>query len=106
MQLVSLIYDLTKNFPQSEQFGLVKQMRTAAISIPSNIAEGRSRGTRKDYRRFVLIAFASASELETQLLIAQNLHFGDKQKLTLSLSLVLEILRMLNTTIISLDRIQ
>lgn len=75
MSLVTSIYKLTASFPSTEQFGLISQMRCAAVSIPSNIAEGRSRGTRKDFRQFINIAFGSTNELETQLLIALDLNF-------------------------------
>lgn len=65
IQLVTEVYELTKSFPKEELFGLTSQMRRAAVSIPSNIAEDRNRGSRKDFRQFLLIAFASANELET-----------------------------------------
>ncbi len=68
--LVKLVYELTNRFPDSEKFGLVSQMRRSAVSIPSNIAEGRYRGTKKDYCQFLTIAFASGAELETQVEIA------------------------------------
>lgn len=66
------IYRLTKEFPSEEKFGLVSQMRRAAISIPSNIAEGRGRRSRKDFVQFLYIALGSLSELETQIEIAKE----------------------------------
>lgn len=66
MELVVDVYKITKLFPEEEKFGIVSQMRRASISIPSNIAEGSRRG-KKDFQRFLRIAFGSASELETQL---------------------------------------
>ncbi len=73
MQLVQEIYLATSRFPQSELFGLTSQMRRAAIAIPSNIAEGKKRKTRKDFLHFLRIADGSAAELETQIIIAKKL---------------------------------
>ncbi len=67
------VYLLTDNYPKEELFGLTAQMRRSAVSIPSNIAEGRSRNTRKDFIQFLHIALGSASELETQIEIAKQL---------------------------------
>ncbi|PJC23120.1 four helix bundle protein [candidate division WWE3 bacterium CG_4_9_14_0_2_um_filter_48_10] len=71
--LVKVIYELTKNFPRSEQFGVVSQMRRAAVSIPSNIAEGYGRKSSKEYKQFYSIAYGSALELDTQLIICREL---------------------------------
>lgn len=65
VELATQVYALTESFPSSEIYGIISQMRRAAISIPSNIAEGSRRGTKKDYCHFLLIAFGSGSELET-----------------------------------------
>ena len=73
MDLVLMVYRITKLFPKEELFVLVSQMRRAAISIPSNIAEGYTRRTRKEYIQFVQTAFGSAAELETQLEISWRL---------------------------------
>ena len=75
--LVTEIYSVTKNYPQDEKFGLVSQMRRAAVSIPSNIAEGQCRATKKDFLNFLRIAYASCAELETQLIISQRLEYVD-----------------------------
>jgi four helix bundle protein len=72
---VSKIYEITGNFPKEEIYGIVSQMRRAAISIPSNIAEGAGRNHKKEFVQFLYIALGSLSELETQLIIAQNLKF-------------------------------
>ena len=75
IELVTDVYRLTSQFPDSEKFGLVSQMRRAAVSIPSNIAEGAGRGSDKEFRRFLLIARGSLQELETQLIISGRLGF-------------------------------
>jgi len=103
IELVLSIYQLTKDFPKEEVYGLTSQIRRSAISIPSNIAEGRSRGTRKDFTQFLRIAFGSGAELETQLLIARKLSFGpeiDYNKVGDDLN---EIMRMLNAMIHKLN---
>ena len=73
IQLVILIYKITEQFPKEELYGLTSQIRRSAISVPSNIAEGTGRSTRKDYKQFARIALGSVNELETQLIIAKNL---------------------------------
>lgn len=75
------LYSLTSNFPESEKFGLTSQLRRASISIASNIAEGASRKSNKDFSRFLEIAIGSAFEVETQLLISQNLAFNNSNEL-------------------------
>ena len=80
VSLVIKIYNITKQFPKEEMFGIVNQMRRAAVSIPSNIAEGCARYSDKDTLRFIDIAFGSAAELETQLIIVENLgYYKDKE---------------------------
>ncbi len=80
IELVSEIYRLSGAFPDSEKFGLTNQMRRAAVSIPSNIAEGSARSSGKDYSRFLEMAVGSLSELETQAIISRNLGFiGDSE---------------------------
>lgn len=74
MELAREIFILVEKFPQKEQFGLCDQMKRAAISIPSNIAEGYRRGSKKNYAHFVSIAHGSLSELETQILLAQSVY--------------------------------
>ena len=75
MDLVVDIYKLTKDFPSQEKFGLISQIRRAAVSIPSNIAEGSSRNNTKEFIQFLYIANGSLSEIETQLEIASRLGY-------------------------------
>ncbi len=72
MGLVAAIYDATEGFPPHEQFGLVSQMRRAAVSVPSNIAEGKAHYSNRDFVRFLRHARGSLAEIETQVLIAQQ----------------------------------
>ena len=75
IELVTKIYEITKEFPNDEKFGLISQIRRAAISIPSNIAEGAARNSDKELVRFLDISLGSMAELETQLIIAENLKY-------------------------------
>lgn len=72
--LVKITYNLTKQMPQEERFSLTDQARRSSISIPSNIAEGYGRGSKKDYVRFLWMAYGSSTELETQLLLMKDLY--------------------------------
>jgi four helix bundle protein len=96
LAMVKLIYELTRSFPPDERFGLVIQMRRAAVSVPSNIAEGQSRHTRGEFIQFISHAEGSLAELDTQLLIAIELGFCSSPQAEGLLSLVDELQRMLN----------
>ena len=95
LAFVTHIYRMTAQFPAEERFGLVSQMRRAAVSIPSNIAEGAARNTRKEFVNFLYIAQGSASELETQLLICHELGFGDTDASSVLLKELDEISKMI-----------
>ena len=103
MDLVIAVYRLTEIFPVNEQYGLTAQIKRAAISIPSNIAEGRRRGTRKDYRQFLIIAYGSGAELETQSEIAKRLRFINDDDYNRISALASEVMKMLNTMIARLS---
>lgn len=75
IQLVTEVYKMTRSFPKDEQFGLISQIRRAAVSIPSNIAEGSARASGKEFTQFLNISMGSAVELETQLIISRNLEY-------------------------------
>jgi len=102
MDLVVAIYDLTEKYPQSELYGLTSQMRRSAVSIPSNIAEGRKRGTRKEFHNFIVIAYGSGAELKTQIEITKRIPFGKKLDFSKVDALLNEVMRMLNTMTSSL----
>ena len=99
MQLVVDVYQLTEDFPKSEIYGLTSQMRRAAVSIPSNIAEGRRRGSRKEFKQFLTNAFCSGSELETQVEIAKLLPFSKNINYERIGGLLEEVMKMLNKMI-------
>ena len=80
MRLVRDVYSATRRLPDDERFGLIAQMRRAAISIPSNIAEGAARGSKADFVRFLLIARGSLIELDTQLWLCKDLGYLDDIK--------------------------
>ncbi|HOW36590.1 MAG TPA: four helix bundle protein [Candidatus Omnitrophota bacterium] len=103
VELVLDVYRLTRQLPHDELYGLVSQMRRSAVAISSNIAEGYQRNHRKEYIQFLYIAKGSASELETQLIIAKRLEFivaADYQRID---NLLTEILKMLSAMILRLQ---
>lgn len=103
MLLVTIVFKLSEEFPRSELFGIVSQMRRAAVSIPSNIAEGWGRRSIKEYHQFYAIAYGSVLELETQLLISQNLKFGNSLKYQTIYSLLIEVSKMLHVMAFDLN---
>lgn len=96
MALAVLSYRATEDLPASEQFGLVFQVRKAAVSVPSNIAEGSERGTKREFLRFVRIAKGSVAELETQILLTVDLELLDPESVEDLLEQASEVGRMLN----------
>ena len=94
--LGKLIYQLTKNFPSEEKFGLVAQMRRAAVSIPSNVAEGQARHTTGEFIQSISHAEGSLAELDTQRILSIELKFCSGADAEPSFALVTEIRRMLN----------
>ena len=102
MDLTVEIYRLTKNLPKEEIYGLTNQLRRAAVSIPSNIAEGNARLSTKDYMRFLSIARGSSAEVETQLILCVRLDYLTQEDIEAALSLLSEIERMLNSMITKL----
>ncbi len=89
------VYKITKAFPKDEIYGIISQMRRAAVSIPANIAEGAARQTKKEFQQFVHISMGSLAELETHLILAVRLSFCGKQEADVILLKLDEIRRML-----------
>jgi len=99
----SKTYELTSKFPESEKFGITNQLRRASVSIPSNIAEGSSRSSNKDFSRFLQITLGSAYEIETQLLIAFDLKFISKYELenmTYELEQIIKMISKFKSTLV------
>ena len=92
----SKIYSITSKFPDSEKFGLTNQLRRASVSVPSNIAEGSSRNSNKDFSRFLEITLGSCYEIETQLLIAFDLKFLSENELNQLSDELEEIIKMIS----------
>ena len=103
MVLVKEIFRLTEKFPKSELYGLVSQMRRASVAIPSNIAEGYGRRSRKEYTQFYSIAYGSGLELETQLILSKDLKLARENDFQKSEALLSEVLKMLNSMSRKLD---
>jgi len=102
MDLAVRVFEVTKKFPKEELYGIVSQMRRAAYSTPSNIAEGYCRGRKREYKQFLQIAYASAAELETQLIISYRTKILPSDDFKSLNSLLTEVLKMLNKMILSL----
>jgi four helix bundle protein len=81
MSLAKEVYKLTESFPREETFGLISQMRRAATSIPSNVAEGAARNSDKEFIQFLRVSLGSLAELETQLLLSKELGFLKNEQL-------------------------
>jgi four helix bundle protein len=97
IELAKLLYPLTAKLPSEEKFGLVSQIRRAAVSVPSNIAEGQARHTTGEFIQFISHAEGSAAELDTQLYLAVELGFCAPNDASPSIALIDEIRRMLNS---------
>nr|WP_322626321.1 four helix bundle protein [uncultured Flavobacterium sp.] len=98
----SKIYQATSVFPESEKFGITNQLRRASVSIPSNIAEGSSRSSNKEFCRFLEIAIGSAYEIETQILIASDLNFlnqNEVDRLIDDLNLIIKMISKFKSTL-------
>jgi four helix bundle protein len=102
MDLVTDIYSATRSFPRDELYGLTNQLRRAAVSVPSNIAEGQARFSRKEFHHFLSLARGSLVEIETQLMIAQNLEYLSLLQVQPLLHKASELGRALNGLIASI----
>lgn len=104
MQLAREVYRVGTIMPAHERFNLTDQMQRAVTLIPSNIAEGYARGSRKEYCQFVKVARGSAAELETQLLLAESLAMVSREDVQRALDLVAETRRMLHGLVCALEK--
>lgn len=96
ISLVTKVYKITNDFPREELFGLTSQIRRSAVSIPSNIAEGAARTSKKEFLNFLSIALGSSSELETQLIISKNLNFISNDNYQVLINDLNEIQKMIH----------
>ena len=102
INLVEIVYAMTRSFPKEELFALTSQIRRSVVSIPSNIAEGEGRGTPKEFTHFLRIAYGSLREVETQTIIAAKLGYIDHGKTEEILDSTGEVGRLINGLIRSL----
>ncbi len=103
MDLSRLIYKETQHFPKQEMYGLTSQIRRASISIPSNIAEGYARKSRKEYLQFYSISYGSVLELETQLILAHDFGYIPDAQFSIIEKLAEEVSRILHSMILKLN---
>ena len=101
--LVKVVYEISKSLPKEELYALTSQIRRAAISIPSNIAEGCYRRSRAEFRHFLIIAYGSGAELETQLEISRRLGYNDELSFHMIEPRLNEVMRLLNAIIRSMS---
>jgi four helix bundle protein len=99
LELAYLLYEITRLFPQEEKFGLISQIRRAAVSVPSNIAEGQARHRKKEFIQYLYIAKGSLAELDTQCLIARELGYVEEPQIKPILLQIDELQRMLYSLI-------
>ena len=102
MDLVTDVYRVTRAFPKDELYGLTNQLRRAAVSVPSNIAEGQARFSCKEFHHFLSLARGSLVEIETQLIISQNLGYLDANQVGTLLGKTAELGKVLNGLIASI----
>ena len=103
IELTKIIYTLTKSYPKEEQYGLTAQIRRAAVSVPSNIAEGHTRYGSREFTHFLYIARGSLAEIDTQSYIAQQLGYIDEQQYLSIFSKIDELQRMIFSLIDKLN---
>ncbi len=96
VDLVEMIYRMTADFPKTEVYALTSQIRRAAVSIPSNVAEGQGRRTTRDFLYFLSVANGSLKEVETQIIVSQRLGFLDEHKKSKLIDLTTEVGRLIS----------
>ena len=103
MELVTAVYQITRDWPHEEQYGLISQVRRAAVAIPSNLAEGHGRSGRREFAHHVSVAYGSLCELETQLLIAERLGYSDAEATEFLMNRIADVRRLTNGLLRSLQ---
>lgn len=103
-ELADYIYELTMDYPKSELFGISSQMKRAAVSVPSNIAEGFARYSKKEFHRFLKIALGSLYELNTQMLISKRRKFINESQFLFGSSKIISLGKMINTILRNHDQ--
>jgi four helix bundle protein len=103
MALAKEVYLLTSKFPKEEKFGLVSQINRCSVSVPSNIAEGSSRSSKKEFAHFIKIALGSLFELETQLILSNEVGFYDIEKLNDLEPKIIKLQKMLSRFLINIE---
>ena len=103
-ELANYIYELTMDYPKSELFGISSQMKRAAVSVPSNIAEGFARYSRKEFHRFLKISLGSLYELNTQLQISRSRKFISETQFVLGSSKIVSLGKMINSILRKYDQ--
>jgi four helix bundle protein len=103
MEMTVAVYKATQSFPKEEMFGLSSQMRRAAVSVASNIAEGRGRLSQREFRQFLGVAQGSNCEVQTQMLVAKSLNIGSSKGLAEAERLSIEVAKMLSALISSVQ---
>ena len=96
LDLADEVYNLTDQFPKNEEFGLKSQLRRCSVSVASNIAEGSSRSSNKDFNRFLEISLGSLYELQTQIIISSNRNYFELEKLDIIENKITELQRMIS----------
>jgi four helix bundle protein len=104
IDLTTCIYQLSATFPKAEIYGLTSQLRRAAVSVASNIAEGAGRGGKREFKQFLIMARGPNCEPQTQLLIAARLNMANRDQITTAESLSHEVGKMLNGLLQSLSQ--
>jgi four helix bundle protein len=103
MELAKAVFIHTKQFPKEERYGLVQQINKCVVSVPSNIAEGAGRNTKKDFKQFIAIALGSAFELETQLILSRDFGYITTEELDPLVQKLVSLQKMINKFRISLE---
>lgn len=104
VELATVIYDITKNYPKVEMYSIVSQMRRSVVSVSSNIAEGSGRQSKKEFKHFLNIAKGSSYELETQLTISRNLGFISQNTFKEIIASLVELHKMIHSLIKTLNK--